>query len=103
LRIEDPGVVVVDEFVGQWLTLAIVELALRVFPNSLGAPSLPAFLLVGFLLFRLCDIGKPWPAGWADRELHGGFGTMLDDAFAGIWAGVLAVAALWVLGRFGGG
>lgn len=99
LRIEDPGVVVVDEFVGQWLALALVDLALRLYPGGLAAPSTLALLGVGFLLFRLCDIVKPWPASWADRALDGGFGAMLDDAFAGLWAGVLMVAALAVVAR----
>lgn len=94
IGIEDPGVVVIDEFVGQWLALAIVDAALRQFPGTLPAPSTLALLLVGFLLFRLCDIVKPWPASWADRRLHGGFGAMLDDAFAGLWAGLLAIVAL---------
>lgn len=97
LGIEDPGVVVVDEFVGQWLTLALMSAALRVLPERLAEPSTAAVLVVAFLLFRLCDIVKPWPASWADRSLEGGFGAMLDDAFAGIWAGLLAVAALFAL------
>jgi phosphatidylglycerophosphatase A len=100
IGVEDPGVVVVDEFVGQWLALAMVDAALRQFPAALPAPSTLALLLVGFLLFRLCDIVKPWPASWADRQLHGGFGAMLDDAFAGLWAGALAILALAVAARW---
>lgn len=94
IGVEDPGVVVIDEFVGQWLALAIVDAALRAMPAHLAAPSTLATLLAGFLLFRLCDIAKPWPASWADRALDGGFGAMLDDLFAGAWAGVLMVGAL---------
>lgn len=97
IGVEDPGVVVIDEFVGQWLTLAIVDAALRAFPGALALPSTLALLGAGFLLFRLCDIAKPWPASWADRTLDGGFGAMLDDAFAGLWAGLLAVGALALL------
>jgi phosphatidylglycerophosphatase A len=100
IGVEDPGVVVIDEFVGQWLALAIVDAALRTVPEHLAAPSTLATLLVGFLLFRLCDIAKPWPASWADRALDGGFGAMLDDLFAGVWAGLLMVAALAVVARF---
>ncbi len=92
---EDPGLVVIDEWVGQWLTLAIMEGAVAVLAPRLGAPQLPLLLAAGFLVFRACDILKPWPASWADRELHGGFGAMLDDAFAGLWAGLLGAAALW--------
>ncbi|MFN9731871.1 MAG: phosphatidylglycerophosphatase A [Pseudomonadota bacterium] len=94
LGVEDPGVVVIDEFVGQWLALALVDLALWLHPGALAVPSTVAFLAAGVLLFRICDLAKPWPASWADRALDGGFGAMLDDLFAGLWAGALLVAAL---------
>jgi phosphatidylglycerophosphatase A len=97
---QDPGVIVVDEWVGQWLTLAIAEFAIARAPHVFGTPSLAALLVVGFLAFRLCDIAKPWPASWADRQVKGGFGTMLDDAFAGLWAGALILGALWGAARF---
>ncbi|MFT3806932.1 phosphatidylglycerophosphatase A [Arenimonas sp.] len=82
-RIEDPGVVVWDEFVGQWLALAL-------------APAGWIWVAAGFALFRLFDIWKPWPVRWADRELHGGFGAMADDALAGL----LACGCLQLLARF---
>lgn len=78
--IEDSGSIVVDEVAGQWLTLA-------------AAPLSPLGFAVGFLLFRLFDITKPWPARWADRALPGGFGVMADDAIAALYAA--AVLALW--------
>ena len=52
--------------------------------------------LAAFLFFRLFDIWKPWPVRWADRELHGGFGAMADDALAGL----LAFGVLQSLARF---
>ena len=73
LRVEDPGVVVWDEFLGQWIAL-------------FAAPAGWPWLLAGFVLFRLFDIWKPWPVSWADRKLHGGFGAMFDDVLAGIYA-----------------
>ena len=80
-RIEDPSVVVWDEFVGQWIAL-------------LMAPAGWPWIVAGFALFRLFDIWKPWPVRWADRELHGGVGAMLDDVLAGLYAFiVLQVAA----------
>lgn len=83
--IEDPGSVVIDEVAGQWLTLAVVPLN-------------PLFYLVGFLLFRIADILKPWPASWADRKLIGCWGVMLDDIFAAIYAGVvLLLLERWVV------
>ena len=75
--IADPGFVVWDEFVGLWLALAWLPA---------GWP----WIVAGFLLFRLFDIWKPWPVRWADRNVHGGVGVMLDD----LLAGALALAAL---------
>jgi len=73
LRVEDPGVVVWDEVIGQWLAL-------------FAAPAGWPWMVAGFALFRLFDIWKPWPVSWADRKLHGGFGAMFDDVLAGAYA-----------------
>lgn len=73
LGAEDPGYIVIDEFVGQWLALAF-------------APAGWIWVLAGFLLFRLFDVWKPWPVSWADRNVGGGLGVMLDDALAGVLA-----------------
>jgi phosphatidylglycerophosphatase A len=72
-RIADPSVFVWDEFVGLWLALFL-------------APAGWAWAVGGFALFRLFDIWKPWPVRWADREVHGGLGAMLDDVLAGVYA-----------------
>jgi phosphatidylglycerophosphatase A len=77
---EDPGVVVIDEVVGMWVTL-------------LGMPFTPAVAAVGFLLFRAMDVIKPYPA--RDLEsLPGGWGIMWDDVVAGIYAQLLLRALL---------
>jgi phosphatidylglycerophosphatase A len=78
--IHDPPAIVVDEVVGQWLTLALL-------------PVDPLVYALGFLLFRILDVLKPWPANFIDRAVTGGFGVMLDDVAAGIYAG----AALWLV------
>ena len=52
-------------------------------------------ILLGFVIFRLFDIIKPWPIKWADRHVHGGLGIMLDDVLAGIMAN-LAMLLLFV-------
>ena len=83
-RIEDPSVVVWDEFIGQWIALAL-------------APAGWLWMLGGFVLFRLFDIWKPWPVSWADRKLHGGFGAMLDDVLAGLYAFVVLQIAAYFL------
>ena len=76
----DPGAVVIDEVAGQWLTLAAVA-------------ATPLNYAIGFVLFRVFDIVKPWPASRIDRHMHGGMGIMLDDIVAAIYAG----ATLWVI------
>jgi phosphatidylglycerophosphatase A len=83
LRIADPGAVVWDEFVGQWIALA----PLMPWPQGW------IWIVAGFVLFRIFDIAKPWPVSWADRKVSGGLGVMLDDVVAGIYA-ALALAAL---------
>ena len=84
LRIEDPGVIVWDEFVGQWIALT----PLLAWPR--GWP----WIFAGFVLFRVFDVWKPWPASWADRNVKGGFGAMLDDVFAGAYAALVLAVAL---------
>jgi phosphatidylglycerophosphatase A len=84
-RVEDPGVVVVDEFLGQWIALW-----------PLGAVATDwRWMLVGFALFRLFDIWKPWVVRRIDEGVHGGVGAMLDDAMAGL----MALAALQAIVR----
>jgi len=84
LRIADPGAVVCDEFVGQWIALLPLVLAPRGWP----------WVVVAFGLFRLFDVWKPWPVSWADRRIHGGVGVMLDDVIAGAYAALILALAL---------
>jgi len=79
---EDPGPVVIDEVAGMWLTLAFV-------PPDLG------LYVIGFVLFRIADIFKPWPAGWADRNVKGGLGVMLDDVLAALYSGGIVFALFY--------
>jgi phosphatidylglycerophosphatase A len=80
----DPGEVVVDEVVGQMLTLLVAP----------GASW--KLLLAGFVLFRILDVAKPFPAGRAER-LPGGWGIMVDDVVAGAYGlGAWQVVALWL-------
>lgn len=84
IGISDPGCIVIDEVAGQWLVLLAT-------PPDLGR------YLIGFLLFRILDITKPWPASWADRRIKGGLGIMLDDVFAGLYGliAMLTLAQVW--------
>lgn len=78
----DPGPVVLDEVVGMLITLALLPV------NLTGA-------IVGFFIFRLLDVVKPWPSGQLER-LPGGLGVMADDGMAAIY-GNLAMHALIAL------
>ncbi|CUS98079.1 phosphatidylglycerophosphatase A [Candidatus Kryptobacter tengchongensis] len=76
----DPKIVVVDEIVGMWLSLLFIEKKiLNVF--------------IAFLVFRAMDVIKPPPARGFDR-MKGGFGIMMDDVVAGIYANILTQAIL---------
>ncbi len=86
--IEDDGAIVVDEIVGQWLTLVV-------------APTTIAAYLVGFVLFRIFDIAKPWPVQWVDEHVGGGLGVMTDDIVAGVYAAITLLLILWILSFLG--
>ena len=85
LNTNDPSRIIIDELVGQWITLFFLP------PDLL-------YYLIGFLLFRFFDIFKPWPANWADRKLHGGLGIMLDDVFAGIYSCIIVSSLFHMIG-----
>lgn len=69
----DPSQVVIDEVAALWLILAMVA------PTLLG-------WIAAFVCFRFFDVVKPWPVSLADRRVKGGFGIMLDDIIAAIYA-----------------
>ncbi len=85
----DPGEVVIDEVAGQALTYLVAAPFVNVF-------SLDVFA-AGFVLFRLFDIVKVWPASWADRTLPGATGVMVDDIIAGVYAGLVLILIGWLL------
>jgi len=79
----DSGKIVIDEVVGYLVTMAAIPFDWR-------------YMVAGFFLFRLFDIVKPPPASWFDRKLKNGYGVVLDDVAAGIYAWL----CLFVLSRF---
>jgi phosphatidylglycerophosphatase A len=82
----DPGIIVIDEIVGLFVALTL-------------APKHPLAWVLGFLLFRLFDVLKPFPINWLDSHLHGGIGIMVDDVVAGIYA-LICLQVIWlVVGR----
>jgi len=71
--VHDHGAIVWDEIAGFLITMFMVPISWQ-------------SVLVGFLLFRVFDIFKPWPISYIDKQVHGGLGIMLDDIIAGIFA-----------------
>ncbi|CAM3708517.1 phosphatidylglycerophosphatase A family protein [Parendozoicomonas haliclonae] len=84
MGVHDHGGIVWDEFCGFWITM-------------IAAPTGWMWIVIGFLLFRLFDIWKPWPVKVADEKVHGGLGIMLDDLIAGVYAFLVmqVLIALW--------
>lgn len=80
---KDPGPVVIDEVLGMLVTLAFLDV------NPIGA-------VVGFFLFRVLDVVKPFPAGRLEH-LHGGAGIMLDDAMAGVYGQLTLRLCAWMV------
>lgn len=80
---DDPGPVVIDEVVGQLITLAFLPV------SWMG-------MLFGFLVFRVLDIVKPYPARQFE-QLHGGLGIMADDAMAGVYGQLIVRLAAWAV------
>ncbi len=87
----DPSEVVIDEVAGQWIALWPLSLGLGMADVAPHVFPWPGWI-GGFILFRLFDIWKPGPIGWADR-LHTPLGVMLDDVIAGIFAAIVVTAA----------
>lgn len=73
LQVHDHPGIVWDEFVGYWVTMWAV-------------PTDVTWMAAGFVAFRVFDILKPWPISALDKNVHGGFGIMIDDIVAGVFA-----------------
>ena len=91
---DDPHIVW-DEWAGMWITLLPLSYMITNvddFWHDIVKTSSLIALLIAFILFRFFDIIKPPPIGWADRQVAGGLGIMLDDIIAGVMA-----AAVWLI------
>lgn len=86
--VHDHPAIVWDEFAGYLVTMAL--------PTYWFGFSWH-YVLPGFLLFRLFDILKPFPIKWLDQHVKGGFGIMIDDLLAGVFASVCLWALMWLL------
>ena len=83
----DPGGIVWDEMVAWWLIVAFI-------------PQSALWWIAAFVFFRLFDILKPWPIRQVDRHVHGGFGIMLDDIVAAVFALLALQGSYWVYLKF---
>lgn len=81
---KDPPGIVLDEMVGYLITMTAVPVSLET-------------ILLGFILFRIFDIVKPWPICWVDRTVDGGLGIMLDDVVAGLFSACLMQSLFSIL------
>lgn len=90
----DPSEIVIDELVGQWI--AILPLSYAAWSRDMDVLVMWPGWIAAFVLFRLFDIWKPGPIGWADRR-GDALGVMLDDVIAGVFAalGVVALAGVY--------
>jgi phosphatidylglycerophosphatase A len=82
---DDPGFIVVDEVAAQWLVLVAAPLDWRAYATA-------------FVLFRVFDIAKPWPARLIERRVAGGLGIMLDDVAAAFYAVILMLIGEGIFG-----
>lgn len=86
---DDPSVVVIDEFVGMWITILISSF----FYEDL------LVLIIGFFMFRFFDIVKLFPASYFDN-MKNGFGIMMDDVISGIYGGFVTVLVIFLIKLF---
>lgn len=85
--VHDSSEIVIDEVAGQWIAM----IPLTFIPSACGTvePYMTVEnLAYSFCLFRLFDILKPWPINWLDQKVSGGFGVMIDDLVAGLFAAI---------------
>jgi phosphatidylglycerophosphatase A len=71
LQIKDPSCIVIDEVLGMYIAL-------------IGAPKMFVWYTIAFVLFRIFDIGKPFPINFLEKRIPGGIGIMFDDLVAGL-------------------
>ncbi len=99
-QIKDPGLIVVDEVVGQWMALLPLPFIFSIVdPDCFYLFSAP-IAVVAFIAFRIFDIWKPWPVNYADKNFTGGYGIMFDDVIAGMYALIVTSALSTVMAIF---
>ena len=85
--VHDHSAIVWDEIAGFLVTMMLAPVSL-------------ISIVLGFAYFRLFDIWKPFPISWLDKKVEGGFGIMIDDILAGVFAALLLQLSLYLLSLF---
>lgn len=85
LKVHDFSGIVWDEVVGYLITMMFLPVTWEL-------------IIIGFFVFRFFDVIKPWPIGWLDKHVSGGFGIMVDDVLAGIfsWVIMILISQYWL-------
>ena len=90
---DDPQEIVIDEVVGQMLTLLAIPIYETLYPLPIMY-----YCVSAFILFRLFDIWKPYPVSYVDNNVKGSLGIMLDDIFASIYSIIILSVIFFFLG-----
>lgn len=101
---KDPSEVVIDEVVGQMLTILLVSFSVVFIQSSPLAEKFAAeyidftfLFFMPFVLFRIFDIIKPWPIDWLDRKIKGALGVMIDDVAAAFFASTMQYVIVFLI------
>lgn len=105
MKDKDPPEVIIDEVVGQMLTIILCSFSVTFISSSttttqsgmMAYRELIVLFLMPFVLFRVFDILKPWPINWLDENIPGGLGVMIDDIAAAIFATISHYAILLII------
>ncbi len=89
---KDPKEVVIDEFIGQSIPICLYEIAHQ---DTKTNGQILTFYFIMFILFRIFDIAKPYPASYYDKNLKNGFGVIMDDVCAGLY--VVAILVFYMV------
>ena len=94
IKNKDPGEIIIDEFIGQSIPISLYELAHQEINSKV---EILTFYFIMFILFRIFDITKPYPANYYDKNIKNGFGVIMDDVVAGLY--VVAIMVLFMVGK----
>ena len=92
LQSKDPKEVVIDEFIGQSIPLCLYEVAHNV---QIETDQILKYYFIMFILFRIFDVTKPFPASYYEKNFKNSFGVIMDDVCAGLY--VVAILVVYMI------